>query len=45
MGNTCGGVAQACCSNDSNNVDLQNQIEGVNGSKSASFNKHYSSNP
>ena len=35
MGNSCGGVASACCSND-HNVDLNNQIEGVNGSKNGS---------
>ena len=27
MGNTCGGVAQACCSHDLN-VDLNYQVEG-----------------
>ena len=29
MGNSCGGVAEACCSNDFN-VDMKHQVEGAN---------------
>ena len=32
MGNTCGGVAQACCSNDVN-VDLNYQVDGRKDNK------------
>ena len=45
MGNTCGGVAGNCCSNESN-VDLNGQIEGVNNARQKStLLNQYGSNP